>query len=407
MALLIDGYRQRLRIGCFREIQKSIDDSVHTLLKDQIERLGLSSFYDVQQKKIRGRNGTEIVFAGLSNLTAESIKSYEGLDRVWVEEAASVTRRSWDILVPTIRQDGSQIWVTFNPDLDTDETWQRFIEKERDDALVVECSYHNNPWFPEVLETERQEFLRDVELGIRTQDEYDNIWGGKCKPSVDGAVFAPQVAKAIKERRLTAVPHEPSLYTHTVWDLGYNDNMVIAFVQRTGSSVRFIDYIEDSHRDYESYVKQIREIVSEKGYRVAIDGREGGYAWLPHDGKQTRADTGKSPCELVNGFGLKVPRKDDGWHVVPDIGIKGRIEAGRQMFPRVLFDKENCSPLFNRLRRYARRISPETGQPGAIKKDGNDHAGDMFTYAAVIEKELTNESDAYMEPLNYNYAGRV
>lgn len=403
---LIDGYRQPLRILCGREVQKSIRESVHQLLSDQIELLGLGAFYDVLSTEIRGKNGTRIVYAGISQLTTESIKSYEGYDRFWGEEAQSFTRRSLDILEPTFRKEGSELMFTLNPELDTDEVWVRYIENPPDDTLVLDCSYHKNPWFPKVLENERQKFLRQVEMGKREQFEYDWIWEGKTKPAVEGAIYAKQVSDVVDDGRLTHVPHDPKLHTHLVWDLGYNDNTTIGFVQRSGSSVRFIDYIEDSHRTYESYVNQIREIVGKKGYRIALDGRDGGKAWLPHDGKATRPDTGKSPNELLRDYGLKTGTNSKGDDGVPDIGIKGRIEAGRQMFPRCLFDARNCTPLFNRLRRYSRKVSPETGQPSGIKKDGNDHAGDMFTYVAVIEKELTNESEK-MEPIRYDNAGIV
>ena len=385
-ALLVQGFEKRLRILCAREVQKSIKDSVHQLLEDQIERMQLSGFYRVLRDEIRGLNGTSVVYTGLSDLTVEQIKSYEGIDICWVEEAAKVTRRSWDILIPTIRKEGSEIWITLNPELDTDETWLRFVANPPHNAFIQEMSYHTNPWMSAEAEEERQDFLRLVEAGVRSQEDYDNIWEGKTKTAVEGAIFANQVAKVIKDNRLTHVPHDPKLLTHLIWDLGYSDNMVIGFVQRAGPSLRFIDYIEDHHRTYEEYVQQIRGMVDEHGYRIALDGRSGGKAWLPHDGKAKNPQTGKSPIETLNDLGLKADEEG-----IPDIGIKARIEAGRQMFVRVLFDKEKCTPLFNRLRRYARRISKETGQPTGIKKDGNDHAGDMYCYTAVIESELGNE----------------
>jgi len=388
--LLIEGAQTPLRIACFREIQKSIDDSVHALLKDQIKLLGLEEFYEVQKTKIRGRNGTEFVFAGLSNLTAHSIKSYEGVDRAWVEEAAAVTRRSWDILIPTIRKDGSQIIVTFNPELDTDETWLRFIENTPEDALVLECSYHNNPWFPGVLEKERQEFERSVESGARSKEDYDNIWEGKCKTAVDGAIYPGEVAKVIEDGRLMPVPYDPKYKVHTVWDLGWNDKMAIIFVQVIAGSVRVIDYIEDSHRTYDSYVEEIK-------------GRAYNYAetvcWFPHDGKAKNPQTGVSPIEYVTSLGLRVGE-------IPDIGVKPGIEAARQMFHRVYFDKQKATPLFNRLRRYARVISPTTDTPMLPKKDENTHGADAFRYVAVIEKNLTNETTGF-KPLEYSNAGIV
>ena len=399
-ALLIQGAQEPLRILCTREVQKSIKDSVHTLLKDQINRLGLDAFYQVFKNEIRGRNGTTFVFTGLSTLTADSIKSYEGVDRVWVEEAATVTQRSWDILVPTIRKEGSEIWVTFNPELDTDETWVRFVENTPENTWIQECSYDSNPWFPSVLEQERREFLKAVEIGSREQDEYDNIWEGQCKASVAGALYSKQVAQMLKENRYTeTVGHDPSLFTHTVWDLGYN-GMAIGFVQRAASAVRLIDHLNLVGETYENCVKAIRKKVTEHGYRIAIDGKTGGKAWLPHDGKQTRPDKGKSPIRQLNDLGLVAD--EDG---VPDLGIDKRIEAGRAMFPRFWINK-SCVDFFNSIRRYAKKISKETGQMAGIKKDGNDHDGDMYTYIAVIENELINESREF-KPLVYNRKGIV
>ena len=146
--LLIQASRKPLRILCTREVQKSIRDSVHKLLSDQIQALGLGTFYDVQQAVIRGENGSEFIFAGLSDQTAESVKSFEGVDIAWVEEAQAVSDRSWGILIPTIRKDGSEIWVSFNPELDTDPTWLRFVENPPPDAVSVPVNYHDNPWFP-------------------------------------------------------------------------------------------------------------------------------------------------------------------------------------------------------------------------------------------------------------------
>lgn len=397
---LISGYQRPRRILCGREVQRSIKESVHQLLSDQIHFLGLGGFYDVLKTEIRGKNGTKFAFTGLSNLTAETIKSYEGYDGFWGEEAQAFTRRSIDILLPTIREEGSELVFTFNPELDTDEIYTRFVENTPEDCVLIDCSYHNNPWFPEVLEKERLEMLRQVENGDREESDYEWIWEGKCKPAVSGAIYYKQIAKCIEAGRFRDVPHDPNLFTHLIWDLGYSDNMSIGFVQKAGPSIQFIDYIEEHHMSYEEYVQIIRKKKENHGYRIALDGATGGKAWLPHDGQHKNAQTKKSPIEALNDLGLKAD--EDG---IPDIGIKGRIEAGRQMFSRCLFDKGNCSPFFNRLRRYARKINLED-QATTIKKDGNDHAGDMYTYAAVIEKELTNESQG-RAPIPYSDQGIV
>ena len=389
--LLIRGWQQPTRVLCAREVQKSIKESVHQLLSDQIELLGLSGFYEILQNEIRGKNGSKFSFTGLSSLTADSIKSYESYDRAWLEESNTLSRRSLDILLPTIRKPGSKFIFTLNPELDTDEVYTRFIQSPRDDTLAIDCSYHNNPWFPEVLEAERLSFLRQVEQGKRRHSDYEWIWEGKCKPAVDGAIYPDEIAATLKAGRLRDVPHDPSLKTHLVWDLGWNDSMVIGFVQVAAGAVHIFDCIIDSHRTYESYVREIKD----RGYTNL------GKAWLPHDGKAKNPQTGKSSIELLNKMGLDTDK--DG---IPDIGLKQGIEAARQMFPRVYFDKTRCTPLFNQLRRYARVISPTTGEAGAPKHDENSHGADMFRYVAVIEKKLNNDKED-MGPINYDNSGIV
>jgi phage terminase large subunit len=146
-AILIEGARRPLRVLCAREIQRSIRDSVHKLLSDQVTALGLASRYEVLKDEIRGTNGTEIVFSGLRH-NVDSIKSKEGIDIVWVEEANLVTPTSWEKLIPTIRKENSEIWVTFNPELETDDTYQCFVVRPPAGAIVVKMTWRDNPWFP-------------------------------------------------------------------------------------------------------------------------------------------------------------------------------------------------------------------------------------------------------------------
>lgn len=192
----MQGYADTHRVLCTREVQKSIAQSVHQLLCDQIELLGLTGHYSVTRDEIRGENGTLFVFAGLSDLTADSLKSYEGLTRVWVEEAHKVTRKSWDKLIPTVRREDSEIWISLNPELDTDETFVRFVLNPPQNARVVAINWRDNPWFPKVLADEREEFLRKVARGERTQDDYNNIWEGQPRAAVEGAIYARSAGDA-------------------------------------------------------------------------------------------------------------------------------------------------------------------------------------------------------------------
>ena len=136
-ALLILGAKQVHRILCAREFQNSISQSVHKLLSDQIVELGLIGFYEITQSTIRGANGTEFSFVGLKN-NPHNIKSYEGCTIVWVEEAQAVSARSWDILIPTIRAKDSEIWITMNPELESDATFQRFILNPPENCITID-----------------------------------------------------------------------------------------------------------------------------------------------------------------------------------------------------------------------------------------------------------------------------
>jgi phage terminase large subunit len=171
-ALLVKAAEKRLRVLCARELQLSIADSVHKLLKEQIEALGLSSFYEVQQSIIIGRNGSEFIFSGLKS-NATKIKSMEGIDIAWVEEAQTVSADSWEILIPTVRKDGSEIWVSFNPDQEDDPTYQRFVKNPPPGAAVVQIGWQDNPWFPDTLRAEKDYLYRvDPEAAA-------HVWGGQ------------------------------------------------------------------------------------------------------------------------------------------------------------------------------------------------------------------------------------
>lgn len=366
-ALLIQGAMQPLRIGCFREVQKSIKDSVHKLLGDQIESLGLGGFYEVLETTIRGRNGTEFLFAGLAGHTVQSIKSYEGLDRAWIEEAQTVSRKSWDILIPTIRAPDSEIWVTFNPELDSDETWLRFVVSPPPDSVVVQVNYNDNPWFPAVLEQERRH------CQLVNAEDYPTIWEGKCRTAVAGAIYAHEIAAAFRDGRICNVPYDPKLKVHTIWDLGWNDAMAIILAQRVRSEVRVIDYIEDSHKTLDWYAAELNQ------RRL-----NWGFDWLPHDGEHKDFKTGKSAKEILRGFNRRVK-------IIPNIGVESGIKAGRMLFPQCYFEKTKAARLIECLKRYRRSINTQTNEPGTPVHDEYSHGADDYRYLAVVADQLTNE----------------
>jgi hypothetical protein len=171
-ALLIKATQSPTRILCTREIQNSIKESVHKLLSDQIAILGLEGLYDVTDTSIRCRNGSEFIFMGLFR-NVNKIKSLEGIDVVWVEEAESVSEESWNLLIPTIRKPNSEIWVSFNPKYPDDPTYKRFVIAPPAGAVVRQINYCDNPYFPEVLRLEME-----ADKAFRPH-MYKHIWLGE------------------------------------------------------------------------------------------------------------------------------------------------------------------------------------------------------------------------------------
>jgi len=380
-ALLVLGAKSQLRIGCFREVQKSIRDSVHKLLSDLIEEMGLGHFYEVLQSEIRGKNGTEILFSGLSTQTRDSIKSYEKLNIVWVEEAQSVSKKSWDILIPTVRAEGSEIWASFNPEMETDDTYQRFVISPPDTARVVHVNFNDNPWRSKVLDAERERMQRDK------PDDYAHIYLGQCRPAIEGAIYYSEVSALRSSNRLCNVPYDPMLKVHVVTDLGFNDYMSLILCQRLGSEIRIIRYIEDRQRYIPSYSQELNDLKLNYGT-----------LYLPHDGRAKHV-TGASAQEQFEALGWKV-------EIVPDIGIEQGIRKVREVFSRVTIDKANASELVNRLGRYRRRVNAE-GQGSTPLHDDESHGADGMRYLAIVADQFSNDTHSATDALaEYNSAFR-
>ena len=370
--LLVRGRAKKERILCTREVQKSIAESVHQLLKDQIKVLGMEDFYEVQQNYIYGQNGTQFSFHGLSGQTATSIKSFEGTTICWVEEAQTVTKRSWDILEPTIRTPGSEIWVSFNPDMDTDETYKRFVLNPPPGSIVTKINWQDNPWRSEVLDAARENMKRVA------YDDYLHIYEGECRPAIEGAIYYHEVSSLKSSGRLGNVPYDPMLKVHVVCDLGFNDFTSLLLVQRLSSEIRVIRYIEDRFRYIPSYHQELTDLKLNYGK-----------LYLPHDGKAKHI-TGSSAQEQFQQLGWDV-------EIVQDIGIEQGIRKSREIFPRVFIDKEKAGELVNRLGRYRRRVNAD-GQASTPLHDDESHGSDGFRYLSIVADQMQNESTVIKDP---------
>ena len=382
-ALLLLCAKKKTRVLCTREVQKSIQQSVHQLLSDQIEALGLGPFFEILATEIRGPNGSAIYFGGLSDQTAESLKSYEGVDIVWCEEAQAISKRSWNILIPTIRKEGSEIWITYNPELESDETHQRFVINPPPDCVSVEMNYTDNPYFPSVLESERAH----AESTMRPED-YKHTWLGQCKPAVEGAIYFDAMAQSIAGGRIRTVPHDGSLKTHVIFDLGMADSMTLILAQRVASEIRIIHYIEGRQRILADYSAELRAL------RLDDQPMNWGAVWLPHDGFHKRHQTGKDDRQVMEGLGWSV-------EPVPNEHVNTGIDRAREVFPRVYFDKARTERLVECLKRYRWNISNKTGEAQHPLHDEFSHGADAFRYMALVADSLTNDNGT-AKPIQYS-----
>lgn len=248
-ALLVQGMRAPLRILCAREWQTSLKDSVYALLKDQIEeRLKLGGFYELTREDIRGANGTRFLFKGLRRDIAE-IKSTEGIDRCWVEEAQKVSAESWEVLIPTIRKAGSEIWISFNPGMESDPTYQRFVVAPPEGAVVRKVSWRDNSELPDRSREQMRELRR------KDPDAYAHVWGGDPWTRSDSQVLAGLWV----EREFTPEATWDGPYFGADWGFARDPSTLVRLWLADGRL--WIDYavggVELSHEDTAALFRQI------------------------------------------------------------------------------------------------------------------------------------------------------
>lgn len=393
-ALLTLGIAQDLRILCAREVQKSLRESVHQLLQDKIETLHYEDLYDVTDEAIRSRvTNTLFRFTGLADHTVDSVKSYEGFDIAWLEESHLVTKRSRQVLFPTIfRTKNAEIWESFNPGMDTDDAWERYVIHPPAGAKVVEMNYRDAidcGWW-----TDEQEQLRQYDL-VHSKGDYDNIWEGKPRSVVAGAIYTNEITEMVRDRRYQPIPYDPRLPVHCIWDLGWNDLMVVIMVQKpTPSSLVVVNYMEEKFISYAEMITALKELK----YNWGED-------WLPHDREQHHPTSGTNAKKQLIGLGRRV--KD-----LPKSNSENRIRAARMMFPRVYVDnsKRDTPPdrpdralgaahLMDRLKRYRRHVPKNTGEEATPIHDITSHGADAWGGLAEIVDRISNNEKVKVELL--------
>ena len=377
--LLVMGMQNQLRIICAREIQKSISDSVHALLGDLIREHNLDGFYTVQNQVIRGANGTEFKFRGLKHNTTD-LKSLEGADIVWVEEAENVSSGSWEILIPTVRKESSEIWVSFNPKNITDPTYQRFVAYQDSDITAVKVGWQDNPFFPEVLDKERKKLM------AADWDAYQHIWEGEPDMRRNGAVYAKQLTKAREDGRITLVPYDPAGEVFTAWDLGFGDATSIWWLQFIGRELRWLEYYENNGEQLDHYTG----IVKAKPYNYVRHGH-----FLPHDGAHGNI-RGESVSRQLTDMGLSNTVLSREPEIAPG------IELVRQTLAYSVFDAERCKDGIHALENYGYEWDEDRqifkSKP---KHDWASNGADAARYAcraaSTLKAGLTPKNDPYKQ----------
>jgi phage terminase large subunit len=378
-ALLLMGTEKPIRVLCARELQNSIAESVHKLLSDQIEALGLGHFYHIQVQGISGVNGTSFSFAGIKN-NANKIKSYEGIDYCWVEEGNKVTRASWSVLLPTIRKPGSEIWVSFNPELITDYTYTRFVldpelrevapgVKESENSITIKMTYADNPWFAGTALVAEMEGDR-----VRDYDHYLNIWEGHPVAQLEGAIYAKELRKAQEEGRICTVPWDQETPVSTFWDLGRADYTAIWFAQRVAMQFRVLGFYKASGLNMADTTGGVQHFLRECQKR--------GYVYdtfyLPFDAKAKRLGSGRTVQEIIQRAGYKV-------QIVPRHSRTDGINAARIIFPNCYFDERLCADGLTDLRHYRYKVIDGHVSNEPLHDEASDGA-DAFRYMALSLK---------------------
>ena len=375
-ALLCMGVLGTIRVLCAREFQTSIKDSVHKLLVDQIYEMKIEAHYEITQSTIRGKNGTEFIFAGIKN-NINGLKSIEGIDYCWIEEANNVSAHSWSVLIPTIRKENSEIWVTFNPELPTDETYKRFVISPPDNAVVQKVNWSDNPWFPEVLDLERQS------LKNRDFEEYQNVWEGFTRSTIDGAVFAKEMARAEQDGRICNVPYDATKPVFACFDIGWADATAVWIGQFVGMETRLLRYYETT----QTTISEILAKLQSFGYLYET-------LYLPHDAQnKTLAANGRSIEDIVRSSGFNV-------RIIDRVPIADSINAARTIFSNCYFDKNNTETGLQCLRHYRYDVDPETKAFSQKPlHDNYSHGADAFRYIGLMiqEKKVVKR-----KPMNYD-----
>ena len=368
---LIKGSHKKLRGLCTREIQNSIQESVYKLLCDEIDKLGLNDWQKFNDKLLNKRTGSEIFFKGLHN-NIQSIKSIEGIDWCWVEEAQSVSADSITTLVPTIRKEGSELIWSYNPLTEHDPVQELIVDKADERTYVA----HVNSDAIEGLLS--KEIIAEREkMRVDNPDMFAHVWLGQPLTSKTGTVFGKQIAQAEIDGRIGSVPYDASAGTYTAIDLGIGDSTAIWWFQMVGQEIHFIDHYESSGEELGHYIS----IIKNKPYNYTTH-------FLPHDAKQRELQTGLTRVEFFENNGIhniEVLRPTNFQLGQDDINM-----IARPKFSKVWIDRDKCERGLKCLRAYHYEYDEKNKLlKDKPEHDWSSHSSSAFIYALIAAQEST------------------
>ncbi len=375
---------------CIREVQKTLAQSSKRLIETKIESLGVGQGFRILNDRIITPGDGLIIFQGMQDHSAESIKSLEGFRVAWVEEAQTLSARSLSLLRPTIRAEGSEIWASWNPTRKQDavDDFFRGPQGSPPGSVIVKANWRDNPWWTDVLEAERK-----LELE-RYPERYDHTYEGDYARAFEGAYFAGLLSEAKRNGRIGKVEADPLLPLRAFIDIGGSganaDAFTIWIVQFVAQEIRVLDYYEAQGQVLAYHVAWMRQ----HGYEKAV-------CYLPHDGVNENNITGKRYEDHLReaGFNVEPPIKNQG---------KGaaamRIEAVRRLGPKIWFNESTTESGRQALGFYHEKKDEQRNVGLGPDHDWSSHAADAFGLMAICYTPPHGEAN-FNRPLVYRNQG--
>lgn len=370
--------------ACLREVQKDLAQSAKRLLENKLieHRLGEPDGFRVYEDCIQTPGDGLIIFKGMNNYTADSIKSLEGYKRAWWEEAHTATMKSINLLRPTMRAPGSQMWWSYNRNKKSDAVDIMFSGDDLPTgAVVIDANWRDNPWFTPELEQERQDCMR------MQPEQYDHIWEGGYISVADGAYFARDLAQAKEQGRITSLSVDPVAEIKAFWDIGVRDATSIWIAQFIGQQIYILDYYEAVGQPLGAHLEWLR--TNKYGSALCV---------LPHDGAKADAFTAVRFEDHIRAAGFQV-------QTIENQG-KGaamkRIEAARRIFPKMWFDEAKTQGGRDALGWYHEKKDEHRNIGLGPEHDWASHGADAFGLMAVAY-----EAPRKAAPIRYNSRGIV